>query len=178
MRFTEFAMGVRRLAPAVTTLILSAALLGACASRRPAPPAVPPVASPAPQVPAPGGATPAPASPVPAARARSWDEYRLQAAARIVQANPAETFSGPLPDPLASIPVLLVRLNADGSVLAIEVLRRPQFEPQTLQMAMQAIQRASPFPSPAHLPRPWQFVETFLYNDSLKFQLRSLVEAP
>ena len=49
-------------------------------------------------------------------------------------------------------------------------------EPQTLQMAMNAVRRAGPFEPVGHLPRPWQFSETFLYNDDLKFQIRSLAE--
>jgi hypothetical protein len=110
--------------------------------------------------------------------ARDWTEYRLRAARRIAAASGAETFGGPLPDPLQSIPVLQVHLDRDGHVARIEVLRTPRQSPQTVQMAMRAIQRAAPFEPPAHLPRPWIFAETFLYNDDLKFQLRTLVEAP
>ncbi len=106
----------------------------------------------------------------------SWQAYRLRAAQRITQANAQASFSGPVPEPLASIPVLQVQLNADGSVRAIEVLRVPKFEPQTVAMAKAAVMRAAPFGPVGNLPRPWQFNETFLYNDALKFQLRSLVE--
>ncbi len=94
----------------------------------------------------------------------------------IAAANPQATFAGPLPEPLASIPVLQVQLNADGSIRNIEVLRVPKFEPQTVEMAKVAIARAAPFGPVGNLPRPWQFNETFLYNDALKFQLRTLVE--
>lgn len=109
-----------------------------------------------------------------AAKARNWDEYRLTAARRILQANTAESFSGPLPQRLQSIPVLQVQLNRDGSVRRIEVLRTPKFVPHTVKLAMAAVHQAAPFGSVAHLPQPWQFNETFLYNDDLKFQLRSL----
>lgn len=114
----------------------------------------------------------------PAGAASTWTEYKLRAARRIHAANPGETFSGPLPDPLQSIPVLEVRLNRDGSVQNIVVLRTPRQSPETVQMAMRAIRRAAPFEPVGHLPRPWQFSETFLYNESLKFQLRTLAEAP
>lgn len=110
--------------------------------------------------------------------ARDWDEYRLRAARRIQVASAGETFAGALPDPLQSIPVLQVQLNRDGSVREILVLRVPGQSPQTVEMASRAIRRAAPFGSVAHLPRPWQFNETFLYNRDLKFQLRTLVEAP
>ncbi|HSV44661.1 MAG TPA: hypothetical protein VLJ58_02620 [Ramlibacter sp.] len=121
----------------------------------------------------------APRSPVTSAGAgRDWDDYKRQAALRIVQANPGQTFAGPLPDPLQSIPVLQVQLRSDGSVRSITVLRTPKFAPQTVEMARQAVQRAAPFGPVGHLPQPWQFSETFLYNDDLKFQLRTLAEAP
>ncbi len=45
-------------------------------------------------------------------------------------------------------------------------------------MATAAVRRAAPFEPVGNLPQPWQFNETFLYNDQLKFQLRSLVEIP
>ena len=110
--------------------------------------------------------------------ARAWSEYRLRAAQRIHATSPGETFEGPLPDPLQSIPVLQVHLNRDGSVRKVDVLRVPRQSPQTVDMAIRAVRRAAPFGSVGHLPQPWQFNETFLYNDELKFQLRTLVEAP
>jgi hypothetical protein len=110
------------------------------------------------------------------APARDMQEYKIKAARKIHQLNPQLAFNGPLPDPLASIPVLLVHLNADGTVRRIEVLRTPHFFPHTVQLAKRAVERAQPFDSVAHLPKPWQFSETFLFNDDLKFQLRTLVE--
>ncbi|HEY1102591.1 MAG TPA: hypothetical protein VGE70_04120 [Burkholderiaceae bacterium] len=115
----------------------------------------------------------------PAARpARSWEDYRLRAARRIVQNNDGATFSGSLPDRLRSIPVLQVQLRRDGSVRSIVVLRTPKSSPETVKMAMAAIRRAEPFEPVGNLPQPWQFNETFLYNDRLKFQLRTLAESP
>jgi hypothetical protein len=108
--------------------------------------------------------------------ARNWDDYRLQAARRITQTSPGETYSGEVPEPLQSIPVLQVHLNRDGSIKRIEVLRTPTNKPETIEMAMRAIRRAAPFGSVGHLPQPWQFNETFLYDYDFKFQLRSLAE--
>jgi hypothetical protein len=125
------------------------------------------------------GAQPTPvAGKAPAGASRSWAEYKLHAARRIHDASAGETFTGPLPDPLQSIPVLQVHLNRDGSIHNIVVLRTPGQSPETVQMAMRAVRRAAPFEPVGHLPRPWQFNETFLYNASMKFQLRTLVEAP
>lgn len=172
MRFIDFTP-LRRVWPG-----LLAALLAACAGPS-APPQQPsPAVTPAPSVtPTPPVVRP-PESPGAAAipSARNWSEYRRQAAQRIIASNRDETYSGPVPEPLRSIPVLEVHLNRDGSVRQIDVLRRPHFSPQTIEMAMQAIRRAAPFGPVAHLPQPWQFSETFLYNDELKFQVRSLVE--
>ena len=162
-----------------------ASLLAACSSPpSPSPPqATVPAPSPAPAA-APGGG-PAAAAPRPPAAtpqapalapARNWEEYKLRAARKVMQTSAGETFSGPTGDHLRSIPVLQVQLNRDGSIRNIVTLRTPKFSPQTLQMAIRAIQRAAPFEPVGHLPQPWQYSETFLYNDDLEFQLRSLAE--
>lgn len=150
-----------------------AGVVAACNGPAP-PPAAPRLE---PQEPAPAPAVPAPVAAAPAP-SRHWDEYKLRAARRIAQASAGtgETFAGPLPEPLQSIPVLQVQLNRDGSVRHIAVLRTPKFSPQTVEMAKKAIRRAAPFEPVGALPVPWQFSETFLYNEDLKFQLRSLVE--
>ncbi|HYF20812.1 MAG TPA: hypothetical protein VEA40_23295 [Ramlibacter sp.] len=167
-----------------------ASLLAACGSPVQAPPATGGGSVPAQPASVAGTRAPAPpaagagTAPQPAATrgpqvgtARNWEEYKLRAARRIVETSAGETFHGPLPDPLQSIPVLLVHLNRDGSVRDITVLRTPRQSPQTIAMAMRAIRRAGPFEPVGHLPQPWQFSETFLYNEDLRFQLRTLVEA-
>jgi hypothetical protein len=103
-------------------------------------------------------------------------QYQWQMAQKIAAANPQLTFAGALPDPLASIPVIEVELKADGSIAHLHVLRTPVYHPETVHTAKAAIERAQPFGSVAHLPRPWRFAETFLFNEDLKFQLRTLVE--
>lgn len=157
------------------------AVLAACTSR-PLPPDSPvPQAGPGPLPPvtpahsavSPGAAV---APPVAQAPARNWEEYKVRAARRVVQTSGDETFGGPVPERLQSIPVVQVQLNRDGSVRNVTILRVPKFSPQTQQMAIRAIRRAGPFEPVGHLPQPWQYNETFLYNDDLKFQLRSLVE--
>ena len=180
MRFTDSLWFSRAM------LLGIAVLLASCASpqRTPEPTALPkpdwiafpPVEYPPTPVQAPAGlpAKPQVQQAAPTAFAKDWQTYRLRAAKRIADMNPASTYSGPVPDPLASIPVLQIQLNADGSVRNIEVLRTPKFEPQTVEMAKIAVARAAPFGPVGHLPRPWQFSETFLYNDALKFKLRSL----
>jgi hypothetical protein len=105
---------------------------------------------------------------------RSWTEVRRQAAERIVAANPDITYSGKVPDTLLAIPVLEIELNADGSVRNIEVLRPPRQAKDTLQIAADAVRRAGPFGNVSKLPRPWKFVETFLFDGQRKFKPRTL----
>lgn len=105
---------------------------------------------------------------------RDWDEYRRQAAERIVELNPDGTFGGPVPEPLLAIPVLEIELNGDGSVRRIQVLRQPGQAVDTVQLAMAAVRRAAPFAAVSHLPRPWAFTETFLFDEQRRFKPRSL----
>lgn len=124
--------------------------------------------------PKPGGAVTLPSSTHSNAKASDLQSYRLQAAQKMMQTNGSNVFGGALPDPLASIPVIEITLNHDGSIRALEVMRTPKFYPETVELAKAAILRAAPFGSVAHLPQPWKFNETFLFNDDLKFQLHSL----
>jgi hypothetical protein len=130
----------------------------------------------APAVAPPGAGTPANGHrPLPPPRtSRNWAELRQQAAERIVAANPEITYAGRVPDPLLAIPVLEIELNGDGSIRKIEVLREPRQAKDTLKIAVDAVRRAAPFGDVSRLPRPWKFVETFLFDDSRKFKPRTL----
>ena len=160
--------------------LLAALVAGVLASGCAAPPAPAPAApaAPAPQVARAEAASPARAAPAPrpgrTATTRNWEEYRLQAARRIVEANPQLTYGGAVSEPLLAIPVLEVELNGDGSIRAIDVLRQPSQARDTTQLAIDAVRRAGPFDSVAHLPRPWKFAEAFLFNDDRRFKPRSL----
>ena len=121
---------------------------------------------------------PAPASrplpPGPSVAYRTWDKFRLHAGRRLVQTNPNGTFTGAVPEPLLAIPVLEVELNADGSVRRIVVQRQPSQARDTVQLAIEAVQRAAPFGDVSHLPRPWKFSEVFLFRDDRRFKPRVL----
>ncbi len=105
---------------------------------------------------------------------RNWIEVRQQAAERLVAANPDITYLGRVPDRLLAIPVLEVELNGDGSVRRIEILREPREAKDTLKIAVDAVRRAAPYGDVSRLPRPWKFVETFLFDDDRKFKPRTL----
>ena len=139
-----------------------------------------PAPKPAPQpgppegvAPSPGAARGGPPLPAPATK-RSWNEVRRQAAERLVAANPDITYTGKVPEPLLAIPVLEVERNGDGSIRRIEVLRNPRQAIDTVQIATDAMRRAAPFGDVSRLPRPWKFVETFLFDDNRKFKPRTL----
>lgn len=152
---------------AALAALLSLALAG-CAGGPPAP-----VTAPAP---APPAAPPAPRyvklPPPPAAR--SWDELKLNAARRLVAAHPDTSYVGTPPEALLAIPVLEVELNADGSVRKVLVLREPREVKKTIQLAIDAVHRAAPYGDVSKLPRPWRFVEVFLFDDDLRFMPATL----
>ena len=142
-----------------------AAWLGLCAisaCQTPPPPAVGRAPVPAP-APAPRE-TPVPA-PAPYTRpARTADEYKRQMGLRLVAANPAITYTKRAPDVLMGIPILEVEVNADGSVRHISVVRTPPEAHETVQLAIDAIKRAAPFGDVSQVPKPWKFLQVFLFD--------------
>lgn len=105
---------------------------------------------------------------------RTHEELRRQAAERIVMANPERSYMTPAPSHLLTVIVLDVELKADGSVRKINVVRPPRFGPETLQMAIDAVNRAAPFGDVRRMPEPWKFTETFLFDEDRRFKPRSL----
>lgn len=152
---------------ALRGLLASLLALAGCSAPAPAP-------SPAPGG-RPGGVPPRVALPAPDA-ARTWDEFRLQAARRMVAANPEGSYVGEVQEPLLAIPVLEIELNRDGSVHGIRVLREPSQARDTTQLAIDAVRRAAPFGDVTRLPRPWKFAEVFLFDDARRFKPRTLDE--
>ena len=153
-----------------------AAWLGLCAlsacQSPPPQPARAPAPPPAPRV------TPAPApapAPAPYMRpARSADEYKHQMGLRLVAANPTITYTKRAPDILMGIPILEVEVNADGSVRHISVVRTPEEAKQTVQIAIDAVKRAAPFGDVSQVPRPWKFLQVFLFDYDGRFKPKVL----
>jgi len=107
-------------------------------------------------------------------KSRNWKEVRLQAARRLVAANPDITYMGKPPDLLRAIPVLTFELNADGTIRRVEVMRYPSQDRETVNIAIESMRRAAPFGNVSHLPKPWRFNETFLFNNQHKFKPMTL----
>jgi hypothetical protein len=150
--------------------LMAAAVLAGCKS---APMQAPPPSAPAPAP----SAVPAPPAPAAATgTTRSMVEYRRRAAQLIMAANPSGTFAGAVPDPLYGIVVVTIAFNADGSLKSTNFMRRSSVGPEVNSMAIDAVRRVGNFGTIGNLPGPWEFNETFFYNDARKFQLRTIVE--
>ena len=157
-------------APAPGRLRRVAAWMGLCAlsacqtvSLEPTPapkPATKPAPAPVPRV------VPAPApAPAPYMRpARTVDEYKRQMGVRLIAANPNITYTRRAPDILMGIPILEVEVNADGTIRHINVIRTPAEAPETVQVAIEALKRAAPFGDASQVPRPWKFLQVFLFD--------------
>jgi hypothetical protein len=175
---------MRRLAAASVCAVLIGAVVAGCTSDQAAPgdtagrttPAQAPVRPVAPvAAPVAPAAVAASRRPLPPpGPVRNWDELRRQAAQRLVAANPDITYTGKVPDQLLAIPVLEVELNSDGSIRRIEILRQPREAKDTMQIAIDSIRRAAPFGDVSRLPKPWKYVETFLFDEARKFKPRTL----
>lgn len=146
----------------------------------PVPATAPPVAAApaAPATPAPSGAVnlgPRVALPAPSA-ARNWDDFKRQAARRMVAASPQGSYMGKPPPILFGIPIMEVELNADGSVRNIALTRAPANPAarDTIDLAIEAIRRGAPYGDMARLPKPWKWTEVFLFNDKRQFKPRVL----
>jgi hypothetical protein len=152
--------------PPVPTTTAAAAVLPNAAQPVLPTPASPPVAK--------SGSTPRYITLPPPTPSRTWAEYRLQAARRMVAAHPDTSHMGKPQTLLLGIPVLEIELHSDGSVRNVTVLREPQEAKETIQLAIDAVRRAGPYGDVSRLPKPWKFIETFLFNSDRRFKPRTL----
>lgn len=165
MRFAKTALGRAVMVASAAVAAGVTALVSGCAHRAPQAPAKP-------TSPAAPSATVQPQAALPSLQGpvKSWEEYRVRAAKRMVAANPDITYLSDPPDPLLAIPVLDITVKADGSIDRIEVVRVPTQAKDTVELAKEAVRRAAPFGEVGRLPKPWKFRETFLYDDARRFK--------
>lgn len=143
------------------------ALFAGCAQKPPTVPA--PQAEPAPKtVPAPQAAA------IPAV---TLDGYKKEVAARIAAKN-RHVFTEPLPEMFKSIVVLDITIDRNGNLAQVSVRRSNGFK-QLEARALESVREAAPYAAPNVLVRHGggsvQFLETFLFRDDGRFQIRSLV---
>lgn len=125
--------------------------------------------------PAPQAAAPAPA-PV-HIPALTLEGYKKEVAARIAARN-RHMFTEPPPDMFKSIVVLDITIDRNGNLAQVAVRRSNGFR-QLEARAMDSVREAAPYVPPNALVRRGggsiNFLETFLFRDDGRFQIRSLV---
>jgi periplasmic protein TonB len=156
--------------------LLCAALGAACSSPSPvAPQATGAAAEPA-QVAIAALSARAPATQ--AASAATIDGYKKHFAERIVNDNP-NVFADPLPKMLKSIVVLDVTIDRAGNLSAVSVRRSNGYK-DLEKVAMNSVRNAAPYAAPGRSvgrrDGSVNFLETFLFRDDGRFQIRTLAE--
>ena len=105
--------------------------------------------------------------------------YKKALAERVARSSP-DIFDEPLPEVLKSIVVLDITIDRDGKLARVAVRRSNGYKALE-NRAMDSVRRAAPFAVPAFTVRARDgsvnFLETFLFRDDGRFQIRSLVAA-
>jgi protein TonB len=139
--------------------ILSVLLLGGCAASTPPAPENPVVA--------------APQSAAAATSSLTLEGYKRDVAARIAARSP-HMFTDPLPELFKSIVVLDITIDSSGRLAQVAVRRSNGFR-QLENRAMDSVREAAPYAARGGAGSV-RFLETFLFRDDGRFQIRSLVE--
>jgi protein TonB len=116
------------------------------------------------------------------ANERMWfnsvDDYKLDAARKIVRSNMRHIFDGRLPRVLPAVVVLRISVDEAGRIVDLWVQRAPEGGDMEADIALTSLYRTALLPRPLNLIDRWNrtlsFSETFLFNADSKFQLRSL----
>ncbi len=107
----------------------------------------------------------------------TMDGYKKAFAQQVAHRNP-QIFEDPLPDMLKSIVVLDVTIGREGEVLKVAVHRSNGFKALE-KVALDSVRRAGPYAWPSAALRKGansvNFLETFLFRNDGRFQIRSLV---
>lgn len=127
--------------------------------------------------PSPGIARQAPSPAAVAPAQLSMDLYKRQFAQRVAHESP-DMFHEPLPKMFKSIVVLDVTISRDGRLAHVAVHRSNGYK-DLERIALANVRRAAPFSSPPHAASrsdgSVNFLETFLFRDDGRFQIRSLL---
>jgi hypothetical protein len=119
-----------------------------------------------------------PATPAPTAPDHT-PSYRLDAARHLYGQNRDRIYAGMMPHYLRAVGVLEMGVNAQGQVDTLRWLRAPTHAPEVMAEIERLVRQAAPYPAPA--PSALQggsarVIETWLWDQSGRFQLRTLSE--
>ena len=172
---------------AVTAVAATAAVMTACTSARYAESDIP--AGPAPAASAPPapvrdmaqrGAPAAPATAPAVLPALTLNGYKRQVAQSIYRQNSERLFEGAPPPMLKSVIVLTIGVSPEGHPVRVSVMRSNGYR-ELERVAMDSVRRSAPLPAPSRFVLAKngtaEFVETWLFRDDGRFQIRSLAEA-
>lgn len=118
-------------------------------------------------------------TPAPVARVSSWmslDRYKQVLAQRIAEVNPSKVYPGNPQAMLRSVVVVKYVLDANGNLVSSDTLRT-NGDTVATSTALGALRHAAPFPAPpSHLLNRGrvEILETMLFNDDGRFQMRSI----
>ncbi|MDR2326368.1 MAG: hypothetical protein LBE51_13320 [Acidovorax sp.] len=112
----------------------------------------------------------------PAAGTAATREYRQDAARHIYARNQQRIYKGQLPPMLYAVGVLEVEVDRSGNVRRLRWLRAPSHAPEVVAEIERTVRAASPFPAPSHLSGKMTYTDTWLWDQSGRFQLDTLTE--
>jgi periplasmic protein TonB len=107
--------------------------------------------------------------------AKSFKEYRLDAAKHLYGLNPRNIFTGKLPPLLYAVGVVRIEISAAGDLKDIDWMRKPTHAPEVVAEIEKRIRQASPFPAAKNIGEV-SYTETWLWHKSGRFQLDTLSE--
>src|SRR5262249_10822578 len=110
--------------------------------------------------------------------ALTLDAYKKEFAGQVARASADHLFTETLPEMFKSIVVVEVRIDRGGGLQRVAIRRSNGYKALG-NRALESVRRAAPFAAPAFTIRrsdgTIEFLETFLFRDDGRFQIRSLV---
>lgn len=107
-------------------------------------------------------------------QAESPQDYKKDFAAHVYKAYPMRVHRGKLPPLLYSVMLTETKLDPQGNVLDVSVIRKPAVD-AVAPFIVQLIKRASPYPAPAKIGET-SVMEIWLVDKSGAFQVDTLTE--
>jgi protein TonB len=106
----------------------------------------------------------------------SVDDYKSRVAHHVIEHNRELYFTGTLPPLMPAIVVLRITVDRAGQIINAEVQRSR--DPDASQVALDSLWRSAPLPAPQWLAvqagGTLTYMETFLFGERYRYQLRSL----